>query len=95
MPVVPGRHDTKGRASKLAIERHEQMNCKQSARSSFRWARTGLAVCAATVLCLIPLNDNDQGMLAGFGIVLSLLSGTMYLLSRRMRPSGCETIEAE
>lgn len=46
-----------------------------------------LAVCAATLFGLIPVNDENQGMLAGFGIVLLVLSALMLSLSRRMQPT--------
>lgn len=44
-----------------------------------------LAVCAATLFLLIPLNDRNQGMLAGFASALLLLSALMLGLARRMR----------
>jgi solute:Na+ symporter, SSS family len=44
-----------------------------------------LALCAATLLALIPINDENQGMLAGFAIALLTLSTLMLRLARRMR----------
>ncbi|HCC20788.1 MAG TPA: Na+:solute symporter [Verrucomicrobiales bacterium] len=57
----------------------------QSSALPARIVGISLAVCAATLFCLIPLNDNNQGMLAGFGLALALLSSLMLHLSRRMR----------
>lgn len=47
-----------------------------------------LAVCAATLFLLIPLNDSNQGILAGFASALLLLSALMLGLARRMRQSN-------
>jgi Na+/proline symporter len=44
-----------------------------------------LAFCAATLFALIPVNDKNQGMLAGFGFGLLVLATLMLLLARRMR----------
>jgi len=44
-----------------------------------------LFLCALTLLALIPLNDTDRGMLAGFAIGLFLCSAFLYLLSKRMK----------
>jgi hypothetical protein len=44
-----------------------------------------LAVCGLTLLALIPLNDTDRGMLAGFSIALFVMSAGLYALSCRMK----------
>jgi Na+/proline symporter len=46
-----------------------------------------LAVCAATLFSLIPLNEHHRIMLAGFGAVLFAVSALMLHLSRRMQPT--------
>ena len=47
-----------------------------------------LAVCGLSLLAMIPLNDSDRGMLAGFGIALFVLSAGLYTLSRRMKEAS-------
>jgi len=46
-----------------------------------------LAFCAFTLIGIIPVNDENQGMLAGFAIALFILSWLMIRLSRRMQHS--------
>lgn len=46
-----------------------------------------LAVCGATLLALIPINDTQRGILFGFAVALFLLAGLMFHLARRTRPS--------
>jgi Na+/melibiose symporter-like transporter len=41
-----------------------------------------LAVAAITFLALIPFNDTDRGLLAGFGVALLVLSTIIITLSR-------------
>lgn len=57
----------------------------QSSAMPARVIGISLSVCAATLFALIPLNDQNQGMLAGFGLTLLLLSALILHLSRRMR----------
>ena len=44
-----------------------------------------LAVCAATLYGMIPLNETNRGMLAGFGSGLLVLSLLLHQLARRMK----------
>ncbi len=44
-----------------------------------------MMVSAATLLGLIPFNDTDRGMLAGFGAVLLVLALLLFVLARRMK----------
>jgi Na+/proline symporter len=44
-----------------------------------------LAFCAVTLLGIIPVNDKNQGMLAGFAFALLLLAFVMIRLSKRMQ----------
>jgi hypothetical protein len=44
-----------------------------------------LVFCAVTLFALIPVNDKNQGMLAGFGFGLLVLAILMLRLARRMR----------
>lgn len=45
----------------------------------------GLGLCAITLFGLILVNDHTQGLLAGFGIVLTLLSLGMYRIYSKMK----------
>lgn len=45
-----------------------------------------LGVCALTLFALIPINDTSRGLLAVFGLVLGLISGTIFRLAR-IRPA--------
>ena len=51
-----------------------------------------LAVCAATLFGLIPLNETNRVLLAGFGMALLVLATLLFGLARRMKgerlPSG-------
>jgi SSS family transporter len=44
----------------------------------------GLGLCAITLFALIFVNDRDRGLLAGFGVTLTILSFGMYRMYRRM-----------
>jgi Na+/proline symporter len=44
-----------------------------------------LVVCALTLFVMIPLNDSNRGMLAGFGAGLVGLAALFYRLSQRMK----------
>jgi SSS family transporter len=60
----------------------------QSSALPARIVGISLGICAATLFCLIPLNDRNQGMLAGFGLTLLLLSALTLRLSRRLRQTN-------
>ena len=44
-----------------------------------------LAVCAISLFAMIPLNDTNRGMLAGFGTGLLILAALLYKLARHMK----------
>ena len=49
-----------------------------------------LAVAAITLFALIPLNEANQGLLAGFGVGLVVIAALLYALSRRMQRANSE-----
>jgi len=44
-----------------------------------------LAVCAATLFALIPLNETNRGLLAGFGVALLVFAALLSGLAKRMK----------
>jgi len=44
-----------------------------------------LAVAASTLLGLIPFNETNRGLLAGFGMVLIVLAALLFMLAQRMK----------
>ena len=44
-----------------------------------------LAACSLTLFGMIPLNETNRGMLAGFGLGLLALAALLFALSKRMK----------
>jgi len=47
-----------------------------------------LMVCAATLFALIPLNDTNHGLLAGFGVALLAFAALLFALAKRIAKAG-------
>jgi len=68
----------------LASEEAERVHPESSAFPAMI-VSVSLMVCSLTLFALIPLNDENRGLLAGFGLGLLALGAFLYVLSKKMK----------
>lgn len=73
------------RAIKDLADRESGREARQSSAFPAFIVSVSLALSACTLLGMIPLNETNRGMLAGFGAGLIALSLALYALAKRMK----------
>ena len=72
-------------AIKKLTERESGKEAPQSSAFPALIVSFSLLLCACTLLGMIPLNEMNRGMLAGFGVALFAFSVALYAVSKRMK----------